>query len=1143
MIKFIFIFLFFNFNIVAYSQVIKGIVLETKTNNPVLATIYFSGTFVGTLSDLNGNFELDISKNNSKPLTISSVGYYSITLTDYLKVKPLIIYLTPKLHELEEVVISSKSLARKRKEYLNKFKEVFLGTSDNALNCEIINESDITFNYDSCRDTLKAFASKPILINNKALGYKISYYLDKFEYYKKLYSFTLIGNIVFNEDLTKWNPDKQTYENRRKDVYLGSRMHFFRALWANELTTAGFIIKNSNDKYLSYKDIVVEENCNLADSIKTCKKYLKYRNNLQIIYSSSLSNVTMFTSKVFFDKDGNFDLGLEWGGEMLTKRVGDMLPSEYAINPQTENQVPVPDRKKKNIEIPFEKVYLHLDRPYYSSGEDIWIKAYLVDALTNKLFDNSNNLYAELISPDLKIIKQIILRMDKGTGSCDMHLEDSIASGNYQIRAYTSWMRNFGETFFFKKGIVIENQIGVTSLNQPHQAESNEKIDLQFFPEGGSLVENVNTVLGFKAVNSSGYGCNINGFVLSSQGDTAASFTSTHFGMGSFVFISKPELKYFAVGSAGNKISFKVELPTAVKTGYSLNVSNVNKDFFQVNIRTNQATLDHFPNHKMVVIGKSHNLLCTTANVKISGTDNSVVLSKKEFPEGIALVTLMDTTGKLYSERAYYIYSKEKYQINVVPDKKEYTTRQKVTLQISVKDTSNNPVSANLSVSVAEGKQVKGFEKKQNIISYLLLESEIRGHIEQPSYYFDTFNTDRYNALDNLLLTQGWRNFVWNYIPDTAIKFDYSIEKGITLSGRLRNKWGNKSIAGAKITMALLRNDNPFYKYTKTDSTGKYYFDGLNFTGPQNLMVYATDKKDKGKGMIFLDSISMEHAPIYLKEAQKSETAVKNIPANIDEPNLINMSEYNEISNYIKEAEQKYIILKKYHLTDTIGLNEVKIVASKSSRGTSDKNVRLYDSPDFSLKVTEQMTSTHPDVIQTLQGRVAGLYITGDRITGYKFIFHGQSGEPLFLIDGKEVDYASIITLPMNAIDQVEVIKEGGKISLFGFRGSFGVINVITKHGISGRIPPALNFISQRVFGYYQARTFYTPNYNIPQPEYYKPDLRTTIYWDPNVVTDQDGNATISFFNADSKAIIKVDVEGIAEPGIPLVGRSSFESK
>jgi hypothetical protein len=1140
MIKFIFILLFFNFNIVAYSQVIKGIVLERKTNNPVLATIYFSGTFVGTLSDLNGNFELDISKNNSMPLTISSVGYYSITLTDYSKVKPLIIYLTPKVHELKEVVISSKSLARKRNVYLNKFKDVFLGTTYNARNCEIINENDIRFNYDSCRDTLKAFALKPILINNKALGYKISYYLDKFEYYKKLNSFSLIGNIIFNEDLKSRTPDKQIYENRRKDAYLGSRMHFFRTLWANELTTAGFIVKNSANKYLSYKDIVVEENCNLPDSIKPCKKYLKYPENLQIIYSLSLSDVTLFTPKVRFDKDGNFDLGLEWGGEMLTKRVGDMLPSEYTINPQTENQVPGPDRNKKNIEIPFEKAYLHLDRPYYSAGDDIWIKAYLVDAPTNKLSDNSNNLYVELVSPDSKIIKQMILRMDKGTGAGDMHLEDSIASGNYQIRAYTSWMRNFGETFFFKKVIVIENQIEPTALNQPRQDESNEKFDLQFFPEGGALVENVNTVLGFKAVNSSGYGYNINGFVISSQDDTVASFTSAHLGMGSFVFISKPGLKYFAVGSDGNKNSFKVELPSALKTGYSLNVSDVNKNFFQVNIRTNQVTLDHFLIHKMIIIGKSHNSLCTKANVKISGTNNSVILSKKEFPEGIALLTLMDTTGKLYCERAYYINSQEKYQINVVPDKKVYTPRQKVILQISVKDTSNNPVSANLSVSVVDGNQVKGFEKKQDIRSYLLLESEIRGHIEQPSYYFDTLNTDHYNALDNLLLTQDWRNFVWNFIPDTAIKFDYPLEKGITLSGSLLHKWGNKPIAGAKITMAMLRNDNPSYKFTQTDSKGKYYLEGLNFTGPQVISVRATDKKNRGIGLISLDTVYNNTALVNYKSGYKPKIDSNGVSSNI-EP-----YESREISDYKEGATIKYNILKKYHLSDTIAIGEVIVNARRPVKENDDGHFRSYGVPDYSLTVTDRMSGSH-DPIQVLQGRTEGLYITGDFHQGYQFIFHGQKvpkGEsPLFLLDDREVDLSTICNVPIEAVDKIEYIKESGALAFYGFRGSFGVISVLTKRGINGPIPPVLNFITRRVYGYYQARTFYTPKYNIPESEYNKPDLRTTIYWDPNVVTDKDGNATISFFNADSKAIIKVDVEGIVGLGIPLVGRSSFEIK
>ena len=248
-----------------------------------------------------------------------------------------------------------------------------------------------------------------------------------------------------------------------------------------------------------------------------------------------------------------------------------------SVNAQIKDQsIPLADFKK-NIEIPFEKVYLHLDRPYYSAGDDIWIKAYLVDAMTNELSVNSNNLNIELISPTLKIIKRLILRMDNGTVNGDMHLEDSIASGNYMIRAYTNWMRNFGDEFFFKKEIVVENRRDIKSLNQPYKEESNQKVDVQFFPESGPLIENVSTQLGFKAVNSSGYGCDISGKVISSLGDTVTSFASTHLGMGSFFFLPKKGLKYFATGFAGNRIPFRVELPTASETGYSLKVSNVNK--------------------------------------------------------------------------------------------------------------------------------------------------------------------------------------------------------------------------------------------------------------------------------------------------------------------------------------------------------------------------------------------------------------------------------------------------------------------------------------------------------------------------------------------------------------------------------------
>ena len=309
----------------AYSQVIKGTVFDKNTKDPVgYAYLYFSGTFSGTQTDQNGNFTLDALKNRSIPLTISAIGYYSVTLNEYLTGKPLSVYLIPKVYELNEVKISAKSLARKRKSNLLLFKEYFLGTTDNARDCKILNESDITFNYDSDRDTLKAYASKPILIDNRALGYKVTYYLDKFEYMRYNESFSFRGNIIFQEDLNTGQSQKEHFERKRKYAYLGSRMHFFRALWYDDLRSTGFKVGGVTSENLSYKDIVIVD----AD-----KKFLKYSENLAITYySKDLTGLELLKEKIFFSNDGYYDSdGILWEGYMANRRVGDWLPYEYIV--------------------------------------------------------------------------------------------------------------------------------------------------------------------------------------------------------------------------------------------------------------------------------------------------------------------------------------------------------------------------------------------------------------------------------------------------------------------------------------------------------------------------------------------------------------------------------------------------------------------------------------------------------------------------------------------------------------------------------------------------------------------------------------------------------------------------------------------
>ncbi|MGZ2371400.1 carboxypeptidase-like regulatory domain-containing protein [Ancylomarina sp. YFZ004] len=316
----------------SHSQTIKGVVLDKNTNKKVcFATVYFDNTFVGTTSNNKGQFSLKIPTNSNMPLVVSSVGYYSVSIPKYIRKDSLIIYLSPKEYQIQEVSVKEKSLVRKRKAYLRIFKNQFIGDTNNGIGCVITNEKDISFNYNSCSDTLKAFASKPIEIENKILGYKLMYFLDKFEYYRKTRSFFYIGHIVYKEDLAVNGKTKLNYLRERKDTFLGSRMHFFRSLWNNNLTMNGFSVRDECGIKLSYDKFVKNVSPNLIRSKESRKKFVSYSKDLNIFHYSEVSHLKITEPRVYFDKKGYFDIGLFWEGEMADKRIGDKLPYEYVL--------------------------------------------------------------------------------------------------------------------------------------------------------------------------------------------------------------------------------------------------------------------------------------------------------------------------------------------------------------------------------------------------------------------------------------------------------------------------------------------------------------------------------------------------------------------------------------------------------------------------------------------------------------------------------------------------------------------------------------------------------------------------------------------------------------------------------------------
>ncbi len=324
--RLIFVFLFINFHTVAFNQIITGTVLDKKTKEAIpLASVYFNGTKAGTTADKNGVFKFDISKNKSMPITISAIGYYSKKKSDYSISEPLEVYLSPKIYELEETVVSDKSLKKKRKRYMRLFKDEFLGTTVNSHDCVILNEGDISFDYGSADDTLRTYALKPIIIANKALGYKITYYLDKFEYYKKNKSTFFRGNIIFKEMVKS----PEMFLEKRVSTYRGSRMHFIRSLWKNDLGSNGFRVSKPGHDKVKYNPIKYAEVV-LQDGEKN--KFIRSLKPLEIDYKANLSCMVFLKEYVYFDKTGYFDpSGINWEGEMGKQRIADWLPYEFSL--------------------------------------------------------------------------------------------------------------------------------------------------------------------------------------------------------------------------------------------------------------------------------------------------------------------------------------------------------------------------------------------------------------------------------------------------------------------------------------------------------------------------------------------------------------------------------------------------------------------------------------------------------------------------------------------------------------------------------------------------------------------------------------------------------------------------------------------
>lgn len=653
-----------------------------------------------------------------------------------------------------------------------------------------------------------------------------------------------------------------------------------------------------------------------------------------------------------------------------------------------------------------------------------------------------------------------------------------------------------------------------------------DKILVQFFPEGGHYVENVNSRMAFKAVNEYGLGADVSGVVVDEKNTVVTRFESFHMGMGAFNFAASPGKKYYARIETPVSNSPLVPLPSPLLSGFSLNLRNADSTPIEWQIYSPVET-------KAYLIAQVHGELVYSKELALRNGLNLISVPTAEFPKGIAVFTLFDGAGVEQCERLVFLNNDKALTIKLETDKKQYLPGESVKLQIKALDAKGHPTSAKLSVSVIDDQLISFADDKQdNILSRMLLSSEVRGAIQEPSFYFDDNEKKASIALDFLLMTQGWRRFKWADVFAPQKSISYAAEKIKNISGVLLD--GKGQGFSSEVTLLELGGKKRIVKL-KTTKEGHFLFRNIDPKIPVLLLAKTPAEIVIKKKSTF--SISLNDRDGTVLRPEPSEEVAVSLP----EEQVVIPEEQQETSSLDINLESDVTQLSEIVVTG-YGAEEKSAFAGAVVRVTENSAEGL-----FAASAIEN----------SLQGRVAGVIIqpqTGSpggqaniMIRGLSSLSGGR-GEPLYVIDGHPVgtslsqNFPNSSVLGPDNILSIEVISSPEATALYGSAASNGAILITTRsrsgYGTfkSQKKPSKFSSVIVEPRKFSATRQFYVPLVSDKKKEGARKDFRTTVYWNHTVVTDKDGEATVSFQNNDAVSAFRITAEGFAGSG--LIGRS-----
>lgn len=802
---------------------------------------------------------------------------------------------------------------------------------------------------------------------------------------------------------------------------------------------------------------------------------------------------------------------------------------------------------------PQEKVYLHFDNTGYFIGDTIWFKAYSVFAEHHHPTSLSKVLHVELLTPLGEIIDTRKLKIDN-RGQChgEFALKNEYHCGFYEVRAYTRSMLNFGNDCVFSRVFPIYNEpetagdyadrkmdVFGSTQNKREMQKEGSKVNLSFYPEGGNAVLGLRSRVAFKARGENGEDLNITGTVYNSSDEPVAYLSTYHQGMGFIEFLPETTSYKVSIEHDGKKYDFP--FPEILPAGYVMRVNDTDKDYYQVELQKSAG----LPGDTVAVSISCRGTVHAVEAAKLGNAPYTFRVPKSRFPAGCLQFTLYDIHGNILAERLSFNTHPLKYaSVSVETDKPAYRPLEKVDMLLSMKDPDGNPQEGGFSLAVRDAGTEAYTSYQDNILTDLLISSDIRGYVTHPMQYFEKDDRVTRIKLDLLMMVQGWRRYDWRLMAGLSpFKASHYAEEALPVSGKVMALLRDKIKKGSDVVFWMTKEGSVFHGRCKTDENGRFHFllpDSAQIEGEWQLGLSVTEKKKQKHCRIVLDRLFSPTARSYEYEELLTKDTITVIEDG-ETDSLKNRRFVNDIQHLPQ------VVIKRRKL-------EKSALPSSVYNVEKDVNELMDLGKNYPGSLGEYMEDFIPGVRRDSSNAP---YVYQNKDIAYLYYGKGSAARSprKGLFAGDSADFT--FELPIESIKKLEVFDATAyfwlirninntniEVEISAGNASTYMSNLLARP----RLPLIIliHSYNDSMHGGYKKGVRYTYFYGYsPVREFYQADhsrsipgdidFRRTLYWNPNVKTDSQGRAKISFYNNSTCRKMTVSAEGITGQGMPII--------